>query len=214
MKHLISSAKILSVAALALGPVAILEMSLGDHGAAYAEKSNGNGNSGGNGKDGNQGKSHDKSNNGHKDKSAKATNKGDLASELKGMNAVRANPNALLNADPNSQVGRIATYRDAALATLAFADDVQTAEERLITAQGLLTTAEALPIETQEQINTRDRAIQEARDAIAAATTDLNTANTTLDGAQDAEDAALMAATGGRTLSDEALAYVRGELGL
>jgi hypothetical protein len=211
MKHLISSAKLLSVVALALGPVAILEMSLNDHGAAYAEKSNGNGNSGGNGKGGNQGKSHDKSN---KDKSAKATNKGDLASELKGMNAVRANPNALLNADPNSQVGRIATYRDAALATAAFAEDVQTAKDRLITAQGLLATAEAMPINTQEQIDARNTAIEEATDAIADATTELNTASTVLSGAEDAEEAALMAATGGRTLSDEALAYVRSELGL
>lgn len=52
-------------------------------------------------------------------RSAKATaGHGALASELKGMNAVHASPQALANAAPNSQVGRIASYREAALGTI------------------------------------------------------------------------------------------------
>ncbi|MCT2541028.1 hypothetical protein [Sedimentimonas flavescens] len=52
-----------------------------------------------------------KSSNGKKN--ATKTNHGAIASELKGLNAAHASPNALANASPNSQVGRIATYKAA-----------------------------------------------------------------------------------------------------
>jgi uncharacterized membrane protein len=42
---------------------------------------------------------------------------GGLASELGGLNAAKANPNALKNANPNSQVGKIAAYQEAAFET-------------------------------------------------------------------------------------------------
>lgn len=214
MKHLMSSAKLLSVVILALGPVAVLEMSISDHGAAYAEKSNGNsgdkGNHGGNGKGG------EKGNNGHKgaEKAAGKSDQGALASELKGMNAVHANPNALLNADPDSQVGRIAAYRDAALATTDAADAVHTAQVNLTAAEGQMATAKAMPATTQAEIDARNAAITAAEIAISTATTDLGIADGLLQDAADLEDAALLTATEGRVLSDEALAYVRAELGL
>lgn len=46
-------------------------------------------------------------------KPAKAVNRGALASELKGLNAAHANPNALKNASPNSMVGKVAAYQTA-----------------------------------------------------------------------------------------------------
>lgn len=64
-----------------------------------------------------------------------------LASELKGLNAVHANPNALENASPNSQVGRIALYRDAARATIVAGEAVTLAEGDLALAQDDLVTA-------------------------------------------------------------------------
>lgn len=48
--------------------------------------------------------------------------RGLLASELKGLNAVHASPTARANAAPESQVGRIETYRLAALDTIEKAD--------------------------------------------------------------------------------------------
>ncbi len=55
--------------------------------------------------------------------------RGALASELKGLNAAHASPVALANAAPDSQVGRIATYRDAALGSLSAGADVAAAEQ-------------------------------------------------------------------------------------
>lgn len=46
-------------------------------------------------------------------KPAKAVNRGALASELKGLNAAHANPNALANASPDSMVGKVAAYQTA-----------------------------------------------------------------------------------------------------
>ncbi len=43
--------------------------------------------------------------------------KGAIASELKGLNAMHASPTAMANAAPGSQVGRIATYKEAAETT-------------------------------------------------------------------------------------------------
>ena len=49
----------------------------------------------------------------------KAGSQGALASGLKGLNAAHASPQAMANAAPNSQVGRIATYKAAVEATAA-----------------------------------------------------------------------------------------------
>ncbi len=68
---------------------------------------------------------------------------GKLASELKGLNAAHANANALANASPNSQVGRIATYRDAALETISAADALDAATGALGEATETLVAREA-----------------------------------------------------------------------
>lgn len=47
------------------------------------------------------------------EKGPKAGSQGALASGLKGLNAAHASPEAMANAAPNSQVGRIATYKAA-----------------------------------------------------------------------------------------------------
>ncbi len=130
------------------------------------------------------------------------------------MNAIHASPNALENADPNSQVGRIAAYRDAALATQGAAVAAAEAQRDLAVAQDLMANAEALPSTTAEEIAARDQQIADAQTATDAALAGLDEANATLETASAMEDASLMEATGGRVLSDEAMAAVRAELGL
>jgi hypothetical protein len=53
------------------------------------------------------------------EKGPKAGSHGALSSGLKGLNAAHASPQAMANAAPNSQVGRIATYKAAVEATAA-----------------------------------------------------------------------------------------------
>lgn len=50
--------------------------------------------------------------------------KGSIASELKGLNAYHASAQAMANADPESQVGRIAAYRTAAGAAAGAAETI------------------------------------------------------------------------------------------
>ena len=208
MKSLRSLTKAFGLLALALGPVPALLVHATGLDAAYADSSTGKGNGGNAGNNGNGG-----TNNAAKTTGSNNGN-GALASELKGMNAVHANPNALKNADPNSQVGKIAAYQNAALATQAAELAVETAASNLAAAQAGLAVAEELPASTPEEITARDAAIAAANLAIADATTAVGTANTELELAVAAEDAALLTATGGEPLSDEALAYIRTELGL
>jgi hypothetical protein len=52
-------------------------------------------------------------------------------SELGALNAANASPTALLNASPNSRVGRIAIYRDTVLAGFALEEDLEEAIETL-----------------------------------------------------------------------------------
>ena len=164
-----------------------------------------------------------------------------LASELKGLNAVKANPNALENASPNSQVGRIAAYRDAALATAEVATVLADAEAvrddlpvpartvaeidadivAIDTAIGLLDTASptydadlaALQAGRVLIVDELDQTVAQNL-AIAAAQDLVDTAAANLDAAQGLEDSALLTAANGRTLSDEAIAYIRAVLGL
>ena len=218
MKILANSAKALGMVALTLGPVPVLLMSVAGLDAAYADNSKGNGHGNGNG-NGNKHHDKDKWKKAHKNKGigndqVKIKVKGDIASELKGMNAVRANPNALINANPDSEVGRIAAYRDAALITQQAATAAETALADLVAARQTLAVAEAMPALTAEEIVARDAAIAVASSTIIAATTALATADDALATATGAEEIALLRATDGRVLSPEALAYVRQELGL
>ena len=164
-----------------------------------------------------------------------------LASELKGLNAVKANPNALENASPNSQVGRIAAYRDAALATAEVATvlaDAESVRDALPVPARTVAAIDAEIAGIDAAIGALDPALpgndvliaglQATRlvvlderdltiiqnDDIAAAQDLVDAAAVNLDAAQGLEDSALLTASKGRTLSAEAIAYVRAVLGL
>ncbi len=81
---------------------------------AFAKNGNGNGGGNGGGK-GNGGGNGGGGKSASAGKSAgagsKSNGRGAINSELKWLNAANASPNALANANPNSNVGRIATYQ-------------------------------------------------------------------------------------------------------
>jgi len=176
---------------------------------ALADKSNGKA----------KGKSAEHSQPSQSAKSAKsAGGNGALASELKGLNAAHASPTALANAAPNSQVGRIALYRDAALLT---ADKAAALDAANLALEGL-----APPTRSVADIDAAIAGLdplaegyadalaalqQEKADAeaygIAAGAAEL--AALELAAAQEAEEAALLSASDGRILSDAAIAYLR-----
>lgn len=76
-------------------------------------------------------------------KEKKASN-GALASELKGLNAYHASEQAFLNASADSQVGRIAAYRDAALELAALDGLIETRTQELTDAREAEAAARAL----------------------------------------------------------------------
>lgn len=162
-------------------------------------------------------------------KTTGAASKGMLASELKGLNAVRANPNALANASPNSQVGRIAAYRDAMLEAHAIEGDLITAQENLAALEdgysGRSTVEIDADIAALDPAAADFAAAQEALDAERALAAAYEDEKTTLEKAvedaalvaqdtQLATDDAISAMTGGRTLSPEAMDYINQTLGL
>lgn len=67
---------------------------------------------------------------------------GKIASELKGLNAYHASESAFASASPNSQVGRIAAYRDAALETIAAGEAAEAAATALSEATAALTESQ------------------------------------------------------------------------
>ncbi|OWY02660.1 hypothetical protein B6V75_12300 [Thioclava sp. F1Mire-8] len=149
-------------------------------------------------------------------------NHGALASELKGLNAAHASATALANASPNSQVGRIAAYRDTVLAAAE-------AEQNLTDAQDALAALESQDVRSVEDIQTDidaldpeaegyDAQLAPLEEELAAATTyeaDLAAAQqkvtdleTEIANSATNENDALLAASNGRELSPEALAYL------
>ena len=87
---------------------------------------NGNGNGRGNGNQPSASQQSVDGDEGSKDEGKPG--RGAIASELKGLNAAHANINALMNASPNSQVGRIASYYFAVNATDDLLADIAAAE--------------------------------------------------------------------------------------
>jgi hypothetical protein len=171
--------------------------------------------------DNGKGKSHAK---GAAAQSASAkSNHGALASELKGLNAAHASSNAMANADPESQVGRIALYRDAALLTIEKAALVDQLAEDLA---GL-----PVPTRTVADIDAEIAGLdplaegyaealalleEEKQDVIDydAAVLAAGLAQDDLEDAALAEGESLLTASNGRVLSDAALAYLRSLLSL
>lgn len=163
MKLTRTIALMLGVSALVLGPFGASLPGIGAD-AAFAKNNGGGGNGGGKGggNAGGAGKSADRAVGNGNAKAAKAATAsgkvrsanldgttapknghGALASELKGLNAVHANANALANASPNSQVGRIALYRDAALETITAGEALADAETALSDAEAALSQKQA-----------------------------------------------------------------------
>ena len=211
----------LALAAFALSPFASALLPSGLNGAAFAEKG---GNGGGSGKDGGNGHSKTegwgkvKTGNGADEKSV---SHGALASELKGLNAVKASPNALLHANPNSQVGRIATYYQAAVLTKDARTKLTDANAALVfatanqqSANNALGAALDSGTATEAEIYALTQAVAAAQRATESARVNYNTAYAVVQRTEVGENNALLLASGGRVLSDEAVAYVRSQLGL
>jgi hypothetical protein len=145
--------------ALVAAPLAI-DPATSDLGMAKAWAKNGNGNGGGHGNGNGNGGGHGNANaNGH-DKTASAkSDVGDddsfddedaSASELGSLNAAHASPTALANASPNSRVGKIAAYKEAALEAIANDPDVAQAQTDLDAAKAAALTNDGV-IDATEQ---------------------------------------------------------------
>ena len=175
---------------------------------AYAGNGNGNGNGNG-GQHGGGG--HDRSGAGSRGASGQTRTKpasnGAIASELKGLNAYHASAQAFANAAPNSQVGRLAAYRNSAIAAQDAEAETLAAAETLAEAQAALAAAQASGTATPEELGALQSAVDAATASLATATTDSTSA-------QEAEDATLDQATGGRTLTRGTLEYLRDKLGI
>ena len=219
--HLKALTITLSLAAIGLTPIpAGLFDSLVDFDQAQA-KGNGGGNGAGNG-GGNGGGKPDKPNKGGKSDKAKKPSSGNgaLASELKGLNAYHASNTAFSNAAPNSRVGRLAAYREAALAAAGAQDAIDEAQTNLDAANQALADANAALDEAiaagapQEDIDLlQDAADQAALDAESAQTA-LDEAVADAEGAALTEEEALLSASDGRVLSRGTIEYLREQLGI
>jgi len=98
----------------------------GERGNKGDNGNNGNGNGRGNGNQPSASQQNVDGDEGSEDEGKPG--RGAIASELKGLNAAHANINALMNASPNSQVGRIASYYFAVNATDDLLADIAAAE--------------------------------------------------------------------------------------
>ncbi len=83
---------------------------------------------------------------------------GKMASELKGLNAFHASETAFANASPNSQVGRIAVYREAALGTIAAGDAAEEAAAALEQAAAALSASEQAQADLDQNYSGRTTA--------------------------------------------------------
>ncbi|MGP1357387.1 hypothetical protein [Roseicyclus sp.] len=186
---------------------------------------NGNGNGGGNGNgNGNRGGEDHASGNGNGNG---PRGQGAIASELRNANAANANINAMLNAAPDSNVGRLNTLREAIGESeeaytewqaaysdyIAFRDsyDGRTAAEIEEEIAGLDDTSA-----TYEEELARLTAELEAAEGYDAELDRLaglsNDAAEAYEEVQGLEEDALLAVTGGRELSDAAMAELRRRL--
>jgi hypothetical protein len=220
----------LGLATLALTPIATIFPAALGFDVAFAD--NGNGKSNGKG----HGKGHEKKlkhakyahpkPKGHAkiyDDLDEVIRSGDLASHLKGLNAVRANPNALEHAAPNSQVGRIAAYREAATGSKALTDRLASASARLNTldrptysvAQIDLAISKLDPLDPRYEeklVMLEDYRVKAAN--YEAASDEVTAARLALVQSQRLEEDRLYTASDGAILSPTELDYLRAVLGL
>ncbi len=217
MKPLIAT---VALAALAASPLPSVLMASSGIDMAFAKAGgNGNGNAGSNGNGNGNGQS--SASVGTALGNSGATDSGKLASELKGLNAYHASETAMANASANSQVGRIASYRDAAEATIGAETALSDAEAAL---GGLTEPSRSVadiqaeidgldPVADAEAIAGLEAELADA-EAYAAAVSDVELAADALADAQTVEDDSFLAASNDRVLSDEAMSFFRAQLGL
>lgn len=163
-----------------------------------------------------------------------AGSRGALASELRGLNAANASPQALANAAPDSQVGRIATYREAALAASEASEAYAATEAQLdgeiseIEDQlGELRSSEEIEADLNA-LDPDDPATEDERAALQAELDEVHDleqrmndlydelveAGQAYDALFDSAEEALLVASGGQELSPEALEELHRLLGL
>ena len=173
---------------------------------AFANNGNGNGN----GKNadrgnGNNGRNQERTRNTNRnsDETRGNNGRGAIASELKSLNAAHASPNAMANASPDSMPGKLNTYKENRLALVEAVEEQDEAYAEFQRLSGL----------TEEEIATEfpeggyEDALSTATNTYARLREDAVTAQT------DSEEA-LQILTGGRTLSDAAMAELHALLGL
>lgn len=189
---------------LSIGVNAALAASDHSNGHASDHANGGNGNSG-NGNSGNSGNGNS-GNNGvgpsAGDAGTGATNHGAVASQMGALNAVHASETAMENAAPNSRVGKVAAYRDLAVA----AQSTDQADQDVADAQAALEGAIAAA-NLDEVVDATEQA------AIDAAQADLDAA-TAAQEAADVDTEAALAAAANKSLTDEVVEAVNEALGL
>jgi hypothetical protein len=206
---------LLSLTAVGLSPVPSLLSPIGMD-AAYA----GNGHGSGKGQGGGKGADKTKKEKSTRSTKVRKTSNGAIASELKGLNAYHASATAFENAAPNSQVGRLAAYRDAALAAQDAEGAIDVAGESLGAANQALTDAQTA-LDNAVAAGATQEEIDALQGAVDRAATDVETAQGAYDDALAnaaeatlSEEEALLEASNGRILTRGTIEYLREKLGI
>jgi len=146
--------------------------------------------------------------NGKANANANDANHGSIASSLGALNAAHASANALAHASPNSRVGKIAAYKEAAIAAKA-------ADQAVADAQANLDAANQAVADAQKALDDAEAALAANVDpakvgpltaAVTAAQTNLDNANAAAADAQTALTDAQNAAATADATRDQALA--------
>ena len=162
---------------------------------AFAERGgNGNGNGNGNGRGNSDERGNGNARNSERGSSGN-NGRGHLARELRGLNAAHANSTALANASPNSMPGKLNVYKQA---QEEFAEIIAVQDEAYADYQRLIGL-------TEEEV-AAEFPNGGYEDAVTSAAAEYEVARNDAVEAQIASDESLSALTGGRELSDAALA--------
>lgn len=146
--------------------------------------------------------------NGHADAHGQNDSHGSVASSLGALNAAHASDTAFANASPNSRVGKIAAYRDAALATQTADQAAADAQANLDAANQAVTDAQQALTDAQNALaaNADPAMVASLTDAVTAAQANLDAANQAVtDNTQALADTQTTATTTDAT-PDDALA--------
>jgi hypothetical protein len=168
---LLLSAGLVALALIA-APLAI-DHATPDFGMAKAWAKNGNGNGGGKGNANGNGHGNGNANGHDKTASAKSSAGDDgsfdddddtaSGSELGALNAAHASPTAFANASPNSRVGKIAAYKEAAIEAIANDPAVADAQADLDAAKAAALADNVVTAEEQAEIDSLEADLAAAK---------------------------------------------------